>query len=244
MDPETSRLHARLIGTRRRFGAALSMVDAHLAAHGGHVAWSGGKDSTVVADIAHTVRPGTPIVTYVAGTEYPEVLPYCEAVAIGRGWSWATIQTADVTELLDDGVRPSDGGAWWDAMIAGPATIAHSRYGPGLLWGLRADESAARAAMLYSTRGVHDRKDGVTTCAPLWRWAALDVYAYLAAHDVALCPTYARMADVGMPPDARRVGRIIGRRNMQERLLWLQRGWPDTYTAYIERWPWLTGGAQ
>src|SRR5690606_6710492 len=128
-----------------------------------------GKDSTVVAWLAHQVRPGTPIVTYLAGTEYPEVVPYCAEVAEREGWAWETIQTADVRDLLDRGVVPASDGEWWDAMIDGPARIAQQRHGPGLLWGLRADESHHRAVMLYATRGTRTRADGVTTCAPLWR---------------------------------------------------------------------------
>lgn len=243
MDDETLTLHSHTLGFLRRVAAAMDMTRSHVDAHGGYVAWSGGKDSTVVAHLACRVRPGTPVVTYVAGTEYPEVLPYCRRVAAAEGWRWEAIQTGDVTDLLDQGVRPASDGVWWDVMIAGPARVAHGLHGRGLLWGLRADESATRAAMLHSTRGEHVRADGVATCAPLWRWRTVDVLAYLHAHRVELCPVYERMAEVGMPVELRRVGRIVGRRRMEERMRWLQRGWPDVHAAYGARWPFLLDSA-
>lgn len=215
------------------------MLTTHLDVADGYVAWSGGKDSTVLAHMASTVRPGVPLVTYVAGTEYPEVLPYCERLATDRGWVWDAIQTHDVPDMLDRGVRPASQGEWWDAMVQGPADEAHRRYGRGLVWGLRADESGTRAVMLRSTGGVRERSDGVRSCAPLWRWSTLDVYAYLAAHGVPLCPVYERMEAVGMPVDARRVGRIVGRRGMDQRMRWLRAGWPETYSVMVARWPWL-----
>lgn len=214
---------------------------AHLDTHGGYVAWSGGKDSTVVAALASTLRPGTPLVTFVAGTEYPEVLPYCARLVETHGWRWEQVQTVDVRDLLDGGVRPSSQGEWWDAMIDGPSSIAHERYGAGLLWGMRGHESRARMALLARHRGTYTRRsDGVTTMAPLWDWHTPDVYSWLVVHGVELCPVYGRMADIGMPVDARRVGRIIGRRNMGERMRWLAAGWPDVHADYRARWPWLT----
>lgn len=237
MQSESAALRARLGSHRRLVDIAVEMTAAHLAAHGGYVAWSGGKDSTVCAWLAHTVAPGTPIVTYVAGTEYPEVLPYCAEVAEAQGWDWHPIQTADVPALLDDGVRPSSEGPWWDAMIGGPHQVARDAYGDGLIWGMRGTESAMRAAMLYSIRGVRTRLDGVTTCAPLWRWHTDDVWAALARAEIPPCPVYDRMAEIGMPPDARRVGRIVGRRGMEERMAWLHRGWPELWATYRARWP-------
>lgn len=229
-----------LRGHRRLIDTAQEMAGTHLAEHGGYVAWSGGKDSTIVAELAHRANPDTPIVTYVAGTEYPEVLPFCAQLALERGWNWEPIQTGDITVLLDRGGIPADDGEWWDIMIAGPARVAHERHGLGLLWGMRGTESRARAAQLYSTRGIHTRKtDGVTTCAPLWRWTTDDVYAAHRALGLPLCPTYEVMERIGMPREQRRVGRVIGRRNMADRLHWLRLGWPELHSEYTTRWPWL-----
>lgn len=238
MDAATVSIYSRLDSHRRVAAAAIEMIAEHLDVAGGHVAWSGGKDSTAVAVLATTVDPTVPIVTYVAGTEYPEVLPYCATVARERGWTWETIQTGDITALLDSGAMPGEGD-WWDIMIAGPASIAHARHGPGLLWGLRSDESPARAAMLQSTRGVRDRADGIRTCAPLWRASTGDVLAVLHSASVPLCPTYSVMEQVGVPEQDRRVGRIIGRRGMRARMRWLRRGWPEIANGYEQRWPWL-----
>lgn len=240
MDRTSALLHARLTSTRRRFARAAEETAAHIDRRGGYVAWSGGKDSTVCAHLAASVRPGAPIVTYVAGTEYPEVLPYCTEVADSFGWRWEEHQTGDIMEHLRAGGDVGDA-EWWEIMIAGPAKLAHAAHGSGLVWGLRADESHARAMMLWSTRGEHTRKtDGVTTWAPLWQWSSADVYGYLAAHDVPPCPVYDRMEQLGMSEVERRVGRMLGRRGATTgRYAWLKLGWPSEWERLAQVAPWL-----
>lgn len=53
-----------------------------------------------------------------------------------------------------------------------------------LLWGLRAEESARRRALLTSKGHTYRLKVGSWRCAPLAFWTGLDVFAYLQAHDV------------------------------------------------------------
>lgn len=220
---------------------AEEMVAAHLDDNNGHIAWSGGKDSTVLAHLANRVRPGTPIVTYVAGTEYPEVLPYCNRLAEEYGWVWDQIQTADVLDVLREiGRRPTSSDTeYWDAMIAGPAAVAHEKYGAGLLWGLRMAESRSRRVQLAASKGVYHRSDGVVTCAPLWRWDDLDIWGYLFANNVPVCPTYERMAEIGIPERDRRVGRMIGRRMSRSWVDGLRRGWPTEWSRLTNELPWL-----
>jgi len=42
-----------------------------------------------------------------------------------------------------------------------------------------------------------------------------------------------------MPERARRVGRMVGRRDMAERLRWLQVGWPREHAELCDQMPWL-----
>ena len=51
-------------------------IEAHLAAHDGYVAFSGGKDSLVVLDLARRVDPDVPVVFFDSGLDYPETYDY------------------------------------------------------------------------------------------------------------------------------------------------------------------------
>ncbi|MFD6065306.1 phosphoadenosine phosphosulfate reductase domain-containing protein [Rhodococcus wratislaviensis] len=47
----------------------------------GYVAFSGGKDSLVVLDLARRVEPGVPVVFFDSGLDYPEIYDYLTELA-------------------------------------------------------------------------------------------------------------------------------------------------------------------
>ena len=59
-------------------------IEAHLDAHEGYVAFSGGKDSLVVLDLARQVDPEIPVVFFDSGLEYPQTYAYLEHLT--RAW--------------------------------------------------------------------------------------------------------------------------------------------------------------
>ena len=78
----------RGIAARRRGPVARQQLDRiaeHLDEHDGFVSWSGGKDSTVVVDLARQVDPHVPIVFFDSGLQFPETI----AVPGGPGRSVA-----------------------------------------------------------------------------------------------------------------------------------------------------------
>lgn len=56
-------------------------IEAHLAAHDGYVAFSGGKDSLIVLDLARRVEPDVPVVFFDSGLDYPETYDYLTELA-------------------------------------------------------------------------------------------------------------------------------------------------------------------
>lgn len=147
-----------LRGRGRDHTALLARVEAHLAAHDGYVALSGGKDSVVVAHLARQVDPAVPMAWFDSGLEYPEHRAYLADLAHAWDLNLTTIR-ADPSALEVLG-----GSGHWDhdaptraapdlgaTLIDAPAAAAHDRFGPGELWGVRAAESAGRRA-LYAAR--------------------------------------------------------------------------------------------
>lgn len=130
-------------------------IRAHLDAHDGYVAWSGGKDSTVVLHLARQADPNVPVVFFDSGLEFPET--YDHLAELTEAWQ-LNLQIIPAQPSAPE-VLVATGG--WDlhaptaehrdqlheALITRPAATAHDHHGPGELWGVRASESRGRRAM-------------------------------------------------------------------------------------------------
>jgi 3'-phosphoadenosine 5'-phosphosulfate sulfotransferase (PAPS reductase)/FAD synthetase len=252
----------RGIAARRRgLVAHLQLLDriaTHLDEHDGFVSWSGGKDSTVVVDLARQVDPHIPVVFFDSGLQFPETIQYLENLAAAWRLNYHVI-AADpdlLTVLIAGGgfdhraVDRRLRGQLADLMITGPAGEAHRRYGWGSLWGVRAEESHGRR-MLYrrslatETRaqqrrspedvraeagGVVRRADGTVTYGPIWDWQRSHVFEYLAGRGIDPNPLYRRLAELGVPEQQIRVDSIIDASKLSNgHIAWLQKGWPELF---------------
>lgn len=214
----------------------------------GYIAWSGGKDGTAAAAIATKAVPGMPVVSFRCGLEFPETVRYQEQVAERLGWNWHTIQTGDALSVLEDSglwgngetPKPEMGLRLFEVAIEEPSKAAIDRFGPLIVWGLRADEARRRRLMLfsYSRDGVVQRSDGTVTCAPCADWTITDVWAMHYALGVGPNPVYKTLADLGVPPRGRRVDIMVGADGLGTgRMGWLRAGWPTEWAKLVDRLP-------
>lgn len=260
----------RAIAARRRgpavYAHLLDRIASHLDEHDGFVAWSGGKDSTVVVDLARQVDPHIPVVFYDSGLQFPETIDYLADLADGWNLNFEVVPAEpDLLTLLiaggsfdheaPDRVLP---GTLADVMIAEPARRAHARYGQGSLWGVREEESNARRA-LYRSRlasaktaqprrphelvraeagGVVRRVDGTVTYGPIWDWRRDQVFEYLAGRGIAPNPLYDKLAALGAPEHLIRVDSILdGAQLAGGQVAWLAKGWPDLFGRLAKALP-------
>jgi phosphoadenosine phosphosulfate reductase len=137
-----------LAGLRRPHPGTASLparIRAHLDAHDGYVAFSGGKDSLVVLHLTLAVEPDVPVVFFDSGLEFPETYRYLEVLRERLGLQLHGIRARHTTlDVL------AASGAWdhtaashptpdlHEVLITEPAARAHRDHGPGELWGLRA----------------------------------------------------------------------------------------------------------
>ncbi|SIJ22441.1 PAPS reductase/FAD synthetase family protein [Mycobacteroides abscessus subsp. abscessus] len=261
--PEGLNMHTlRQIAARRRgartYQHLLDRIGDHLDTHGGFVSWSGGKDSTVVVDLARQVDPHVPVVFFDSGLQFPETLRYLEQQADKWQLNFQVIPAdPDLLTVLiagggfdhnaPDRVLP---GTLADIMILKPAAAAHRRYGLGSLWGVRSEESTERRllyrrhlasesrartdlaaeAVRAARGGVVRRKDGTVTYGPIWDWQRSYVFEYLAGRGIPLNPIYDKLAALGMPDRQIRVDSIIDASKLSNgHIAWLQKGWPDLF---------------
>nr|WP_143051540.1 phosphoadenosine phosphosulfate reductase family protein [Rhodococcus koreensis] len=221
----------------------MTRIEAHLAAHDGYVAFSGGKDSLTVLDLARRVDPDVPVVFFDSGLDYPETYDYLTGLA--EAWKLDLHRIPADPPLLDvlvasglwDHTAPVDAAAarvdLHRVLITEPARRAHRLLGPGELWGVRADESPARRH-LYTRGGRRDgtitRTDGTSAYGPIWNWTTSDVWAHIARHRLPANPVYAKLLELGVPTQQHRISHLIDGDHLDRgRLTWLRRGWPTLF---------------
>lgn len=256
----------RAVAARRRatttYRHLLDRIAEHLDSHDGFVSWSGGKDSTVVVDLARQVDPNVPVVFFDSGLQFPETLRYLEDLS--QAWRLNFTAIPAEPDLLT--VMVALGGFDHHApdrrlgielaelMIRRPAVEAHRRHGAGSLWGVRAQEAPGRRA-LYRQQlatetlaqqaqsraevrakagGVVRRIDGTITYGPIWDWQTRQVFEYLAGRGIEPNPLYRKLAELGVPEQQIRVDSIIDASKLSNgHITWLQRGWPDLFDRLV-----------
>lgn len=230
---------AALQPTSRDLSLLLNRIEAHLDRWGGYVAFSGGKDSLVVLDLARQVDPEVPVAFFDSGLEYPQTYSYLADLAEQWRLSLHIIPAEpSLLNILIAGGRwdhhaPTDLTARTDLhtqLIFKPAAIAHRRFGEGELWGVRAGESAGRRfaygrALAESScdcatlcarpqqrarhGGVIARGDGTMVYGPIWDWHTREVWAHIGRAQLPLNPVYGILRRIGAPADFLRVSHLL-----------------------------------
>lgn len=186
-----------------------------------YVAVSGGKDSTVCLHLARQVNPNVRAAFFDSGLEFPQTLAYLQRIR--DDWdvpievfpaqpSALEVMVANGTWDHAAPTNPKD--HLHEACIIRPLEAAQAQLGRASVYGLRADESAARRALLSRrdgrvTKHNRDRSVWQEYCAPIWRWTFEEVYTYLARCDVPVNPLYGQLIRLGVPERRARVGLLV-----------------------------------
>jgi len=243
---DVDELSALLSTHQARSDRALERISQHIDAHRGYVAWSGGRDSTCVVHLAVTVRPDVPVVWFDSGLEFPDNEEYI--LRLAEKWGLNFHRIAAVPDAL---TVLKQTGSWdhnadfggvaanlHEVLITEPAREAHELFGLGELTGLRGDEAVGRRALLSPGDGHYERKDGTRVFAPIWAWKLPDVNAYLSSHGIPASPVYARLAAVGAPLRAQRVGLVVDGNNPENgRYTFLRAAYPDLWHKLCQELP-------
>ncbi|MFF0818620.1 phosphoadenosine phosphosulfate reductase family protein [Rhodococcus sp. NPDC003318] len=226
-------------------------IAGHLDRHDGYLAFSGGKDSLVVLDLARRVCPQVPVVFFDSGLEYPETYDYIGELA--HTWNLDLHVVAADPPLLDVLIAsgqwahgpthdaPAPAVDLHEVLIGGPSRRAHEMFGAGELWGVRADESRGRRA-LYTRggrrNGIIERADGTVAYGPIWNWSHHDVWAHITRDQLPINPVYPKLAALGVPEHQQRISHLIDGNHLHRgRLTWLRSGWPTLFDRLTDALP-------
>jgi phosphoadenosine phosphosulfate reductase len=228
-------LRSRLNSFRAKVDRARAVLDEAFAVGVPYVAFSGGKDSLVVLDLAARARPGVTAVWVDDELEHDEQPTYVPRAVETVG---ARLVVKTGTQLHAGWFRSWSEEPFWRDPLPGTLVTRESirvlapRWGFRVaVLGLRRDEAVHRRAYLAARGRLHAAEDGVWRCNPLAGWTVDDVWAYLAARGLPVNPVYAALTAAGVPRSQQRVGPLPLAPGWV-----LRRVWPLLHRRLVERY--------
>lgn len=238
-------LHARSPAYARRVEDARATI-AEATAHGRIVvAYSGGKDSTVLLDLVRQVAPDAIGMWIDSGAEYPETADMARKMDVHR-----------VHPVLNMHVICKSGGYWgYDGPLVVDPDLTHdfqrellehpcerfmAAMGAGVLaMGLAMRESTVRRMTGYKRGTLYYAKTHERWhLCPLMEWRDADVWAYIASEQLDYHPVYDRMTALGIPRDRQRVSTLLDVAYATHgRFAQLRQAAPDAYARLVADYP-------
>ncbi len=210
--------NARIVSARRIISEAMRVCGTW------YVALSGGKDSTVVANLVRDMLPEVPLVWSDDEWYLPETAAYMERQTNLRHIR-TNAQHTDWFHISGD----------WN----GIPDYARAQGWEGAFIGLRQEESNRRRVYLRTHGPLHFAEiNRQWQCNPIHNWSWRDVWAYIFANDLDYNHAYDRLDEIGIEPQNQRIGplavdRVLGLGQLGV----LKRGWPGLYNEFVAKYP-------
>jgi len=235
--------HASLAGYKQRLLESQEIIrDALKFMSSPYVAFSCGKDSSVLAHLVLQQRPDVPLRFLSSGET--RIIHNVDEI---MDW-FRSNMGADVQELLIDRVFSEEwqDATWTEQRKAGRGDLALLNEGDydGVFMGLRAQESRNRKMSLY----MHQQQDlppfcyrykdtnkalsGFIRCCPLAKWTVEDIGAYLVSHGI---PFLRQYHNRGL--ESRTTARLTGDAVRQYVLSDIKRDNPEGWRRLLKRFP-------
>jgi phosphoadenosine phosphosulfate reductase len=226
---EIALLHAKTSIFKHRVEVARRIIgEAVEKCKSPYVAFSTGKDSTVVYGLVCEFIPNIPAVWSDDEWYLPESLEYVQRLqATGK----------DIRQI-----RTNAWHAEWFQVKGGWDGIPHYAKSQDMdlvFLGLRQEENSRRRIHLRKFGPLFfAQSDDFWHCNPISQWDWRDVWAYIHSSGLDYNRAYDRMREIGIPPERQRIGPLAVESVLgYGQLAILKRGWPELFNKYATRHP-------
>ena len=223
-------LYAKTRLHKIRVKRSIAIIDrafATLPESAWYVAFSGGKDSTVVSSLVSWL-PRLYVDEEWLLPETEEYLHRTKALhRIKKRDEHAEFFTA----------WENDSSAWTGKNVTG--RYAQSQGWGGVFLGLRKEESSERKIHL-ETQGplFFNKSRQMWQCNPIADWTWQDVWGYIVSSNSDYNRAYDRLDQIDVEPERQRIGPLAQRKVLQYgQMVILKRGWPDLYNEFAAKYP-------
>ena len=216
---------------RRKIEKAKIIIEKALAENEcWYVAFSGGKDSTVMLDLVRGYCSDIPAVWSDDEWWIPETMEYMERMKVDGLNLHQTPAHAKHTEFFT---------AHENSKIKSGREYPQMQGWTGAFIGIRADESNRRRIVLRKYGTLHYGKTVKQwQCYPLAWWTVYDIWAYILSRELDYNRGYDILEHLGLAIDRRRIGPLAVEAVLQYgQLVILKKGWPELYERFCESHP-------
>lgn len=240
IDREFYRIHAKLPVYIRHLKKAKNIIfEALQHMEKPYIAFSCGKDSSVLAHLALQVVPSAPL-RFLSSGETRLILDVDKMISYfaNRG---ANVQEINIDRVFTEEWKDA---TWTEQRKAGrhDLELLNDRSFDGIFMGLRAEESRPRKISLYQNktaglplfcyRYIAGKRLNMIRCCPLAEWTVRDIGAYLLANNIPYLYWYDYQGFEG-----RTTARLTGDAVRQNALFWIKKHDPSSWNKLRKRFP-------
>ncbi len=235
--------HSMTSGYKKRIARVTGIIHNALSkSRNPYIAFSTGKDSTVMADMIWREGRDIPAVYFDADACFPESVALLERYKnSGKNIIiWQTEPILDTMERVGGPTSPKSDRATMHSTVYAPikSLLAEYKFDMSFV-GLRAEENKKRK-LAIDMRGslFYSERDSIFVCWPIGTLSFKDVWAYILSNNVDYSAVYDRQFEMGLDWEDCRLSYCYGEtKRTHGRWAILARGWPDLFNKFSQRFP-------
>ena len=206
-----------------------------------YLAWSGGKDSTLMLWLTLQIKPDIEVIYFDADSCFPDGWEYMERLIKEWNLNFRILKTRPLIDVLTEhGLSPGIEYQTMKATVYEPIKSLVAEGYDGALIGIRADENRNRARAVSRYGNLFWAKGrGFWECWPLARWKTNELWWYIDHHQIPYHPAYDKT--IFSPREEIRVSYWAGETYRTcGRFVWLKKYYPELFNQLAERVPEVT----